>query len=140
MRLEITRRTDLALRVIRALAAGGTARHKGSALAVAADTTSTYIGQVMAPLVQAGWVRSEPGPTGGYRLAPELASLSLLDLVEAVEGPADDGRCVLRAGPCNPTGDPCALHDAWVRARSALLDELAGTPVYPVPQEEGASP
>lgn len=131
MRLEITQRAELALRVIQTLADGGAPRRKGGELAAAIGTTPTYIGQVVAPLVQAGWVQSDPGPTGGYRLTTDAASVSLLELVEALEGPTDNGRCVLRTGPCDPTGTPCAMHDAWVRARDALTDELARTPVSP---------
>jgi Rrf2 family transcriptional regulator, iron-sulfur cluster assembly transcription factor len=101
-------------------------------------TTAPYIGQIVTPLVRAGWVRSEPGPTGGYRLAPGGERPTLLALVEAVEGPTVDGRCVLRDGDCDPERDTCALHDAWVRARGALLAELARTPVRATPR--GAPP
>lgn len=124
MRLEITKKTDLALRALGVL--DGEGRLKGSALADRIGTTSTYIAQVMTPLVQAGWVDSEPGPTGGYRLTSQLGDISFLELIEAVEGPTDSGRCVLRTGPC-PGEDVCAVHEAWMRARTALLDELDRT-------------
>jgi Rrf2 family transcriptional regulator, iron-sulfur cluster assembly transcription factor len=127
MRLEVTRKSELALRVMQALRHD--VRIKGGELAAAVGTTAPYIGQIVTPLVRAGWVRSEPGPTGGYRLAAAGADPSLLALVEAVEGPTVDGRCVLRDGTCEPERDTCALHDAWVRARDALLAELESTPV-----------
>lgn len=124
MRLEITKKTDLALRAIGVLSRSG--RMKGSDLAGRIGTTPGYIAQVMTPLVHSGWVDSEPGPTGGYRLHARLEDVSFLELIESVEGPTDSGRCVLRTGPC-PGEDVCAVHDAWMRARSALLDELDRT-------------
>jgi Rrf2 family iron-sulfur cluster assembly transcriptional regulator len=127
MRLELTRKTDLALRALRVLAARGSLL-KGIELAEALGTTAAFLSQVVAPLSRAGWVRSVPGPRGGY-LATELAvDVSVLELIEAVEGPVETGRCVLRPQPC-PADLPCALHDAWLPARDALVERLAATPV-----------
>ena len=128
MRLELTKRTDLAMRAMTALAAEGGGTVKGSVLAEALDTSTHYLPQVMKPLVSEGWVASEPGPTGGYRTTAGAAEVSVFDLIEAVEGPFEDNRCVLRGAPC-PAKEECALHKAWSRARSALVDELQRTQV-----------
>lgn len=126
MRLELTRRTDLALKALRFLHVAGT-RTKAAELAAALDTSTGFLQQAMKPVVSAGWVESVPGPTGGYALSPASDGLSVLDVVEASEGPVADGRCVLATAPC-PSPTPCALHDAWVSARAALVDVLAATP------------
>jgi Rrf2 family iron-sulfur cluster assembly transcriptional regulator len=125
MRLEVTRRTDLATRALLALAATGE-RRKASELAEALGTTPGFLSQAMTPLVQRGWVRSEPGRSGGYTAAVPLADVSVLDVVEAVEGETDKARCVLEDRPC-AGGGLCALHDAWTQARHHLLHELAET-------------
>ena len=67
-----------------------------------------------------------PGPTGGYESAVAPARLSVLDVIEAVEGPTVTGRCVLVDRPCSDGGH-CALHQPWGRARAGLLDELGRT-------------
>ena len=122
MRLEITRRSDLAVRALCSLASGD--KTKGADLAERIGTSQAFVAQVMGPLVQAGWVQSDPGPTGGYSLVSELNSISMLDLIETMEGPSIDGTCVLRGGPC-PADENCALHDAWLPARDALLQRLS---------------
>jgi Rrf2 family transcriptional regulator, iron-sulfur cluster assembly transcription factor len=129
MRLEITRKADLAVRALGVL--HSTDRMKGSDLAERIGSTPAFVAQVMAPLVRNGWVRSDPGPTGGYELAAAIEGISMLDVIEAIEGPTVNGRCVLRGGPC-PTDENCALHDAWIRARGALLAELAAIPLTAV--------
>ena len=134
MRLELTRKSDLALRALRALHSAAT-RLKTAPLAAEAGTTASFLPQVMAPLVRSGWVDSEPGPRGGYLLAAPAWRISVLDLIEAVEGPTDAGRCVLRGGPCPEA--QCALHEAWAKARDALLMELARTPVVAAPPTTG---
>jgi len=127
VRLELTRKTDLALQALRTLASSGSL-HKGPKLAGTLGTTAAFLSQVVAPLTRAGWVRSVPGPRGGYEATERASGVSVLELIEAVEGPVAADRCVLRPQPC-PAAVPCALHDAWMPARDALVDRLAATPV-----------
>lgn len=117
----------MAVEALKALAADPE-RLKGQDLAERIGTTVSFVAQVVNPLVRAGWVSSDPGPSGGYSLEHELASISLLQVIEAVEGPTEPGRCVLIDRPCDEQ-EPCALHAPWTRARGLLLDELASTTV-----------
>ena len=136
MRLEITRRADLATRALLELAALGR-RSKSAELAERVGTTPGFLAQAMTPLVNRGWVQSEPGPTGGYVRNVELDDVSVLDVIEAVEGPTDTGRCVLEDRPC-AGGEQCALHQPWSKARQHLLTELAGTPLSALAARGGA--
>jgi len=123
MRLEISRRADLAVRAL--LAIDRTAdRLKSEALAVELETTAGFVPQVVGPLVKRGWVRSDPGPRGGYSAMVSLDRVSVLDVIEAVDGPTDLGRCVVADGPCG-RAPHCALHTAWARARDELVTHLA---------------
>ena len=115
------------MRALQALA--GRARLvKGPELADLVGSSPGFLSQAVTPLVKAGWVRSEPGPSGGYALDVALDEVSVRSVIEAVEGPTDTGRCVLAGGPCEASG-PCALHVAWQRARAQLLNELDMTSV-----------
>lgn len=122
MRLEITHRAELAVRAMQLLGERAT-RWKSADLATALDTTPGFVPQVMGPLVRAGWVRSVPGPTGGYEATGAADGISVLDVVEAIDGPTDDGRCVVADRPCASTR-PCILHVAWGRARQQLRASL----------------
>jgi Rrf2 family iron-sulfur cluster assembly transcriptional regulator len=123
MRLEISRRADLAVRALLAIDRAPD-RVKSEALAAELETTAGFIPQVVGPLVKRGWVRSDPGPRGGYSATVSLDRLSLLDVIEAVDGPTDVGRCVVAEGPCG-RAPHCALHAAWARARDELVTHLA---------------
>ena len=133
MRLTVTRRSDLAIRVLRTLAEHGEPV-RGDQLAVAVGTTRAFLAQVIGPLVCATWVRSAPGPRGGYWLAPMPDSVSVMEVIESVEGPLDLAQCVLErdracrsgAGAMAPS---CALHDPWLAASAALRSELERMPV-----------
>lgn len=129
MRLEITRRADLAVRAMVVLADGR--QLKAGDLAQALDATPGFVPQVVGPLVKAGWVRSDPGPTGGYLLVVPPERVSVLDVVEAVDGPTDTGRCVVADVPCGRES-VCALHSAWARARDQLTASLRAVTISDV--------
>ncbi|RLE22938.1 MAG: Rrf2 family transcriptional regulator [Actinobacteria bacterium] len=123
MRLELNKRTDLALRAMQALCSYGD-RLSGNDLAESLGTTHPYLPQIMSPLVRKRWVSSTSGPRGGYELVAQLGSVSVLELIETMEGATDTDTCVLSGEICDST-DPCALHGAWSQARDALLRELS---------------
>ena len=123
MRLELSRRTDLALKAMACLAGTGGESVFGRQLAKQLGTTTHFLPQVMRRLVDLNYVSSTPGPKGGYRLEVDLAATNLLEIIEAIEGPFDLERCVSTGAPC-PALDSCALHVPWTRARQAVLAEL----------------
>jgi Rrf2 family protein len=127
MKLGIMRRTDIALQALRALDTA-VAVLQASELADHTGATPQFIPQVLTPMVRAGWIASETGPRGGYRLTADLAERSILELIELMEGPTEDGRCVVGPADCTP-GSPCALHDSWTWARAALVERLGRIPI-----------
>ncbi len=126
MNFGFQRKTDLALRVLRRLGTPGK-KVSGSALSSAIGTTTSFLPQVIAPLIDRGWVASERGPGGGYTLTEASIDVSLFDLLEATEGPTVDGRCVLRDQPC-PGNDSCPAHVVWTDAREVLIEGLRKIP------------
>lgn len=126
MKLEILPRTDLAIRAIQYIAG-----HKGAnsnEIAAALGTSPGYLTQILRTVVDAGWLTTSRGPTGGYQKGPEIGDLSLLDVIEALEGPTDDGVCVLRGSACLAS-KPCEMHDAWAAARNSLITHVASVPI-----------
>jgi Rrf2 family protein len=130
MRLEVTRRTDLATRALVQLVPAGR-RLKGAELAERLGASPGFLSQAMTPLVGKGWVSSEPGPAGGYVLVVDPSEVNLLQVIEAVEGPTDVGRCVLEGRECAEE-NPCALHVPWSRARGQFLTDLEATSIASV--------
>lgn len=125
MQLELTRLSDLAVEALLALGrADGLVG--GERLAREIGTTPEYLPRIIKPLRAAGWVDSTTGPTGGYRLTVGLDDVSLLQLIEACEGPMDVGACP-HHGPHHPDGDGCVLHEPWRRATTSFLAVLRAT-------------
>ena len=87
---------------------------------------------VMQRLNRAGLVTAREGRSGGYRLARPASSISLLEIIEAIEGEALLRTCVLRNIQCGSSGE-CAVHATFARAHQRLRDELR-RPGIPVPE------
>lgn len=130
MIFKLQRRTDLALSALRHLGTASGGRLTGTELAKSVGTSASFLPQVMAPLVRAGWVTSERGPGGGYVLTDEANTASLLDVIETTEGTDYQGRCVMRDAPCS--GDhACVVHAVAAKARDVLVDGFRTTAAVP---------
>ncbi len=106
----------------------------GKALAELHGISETYLLKQLQALTAAGLLESVPGPKGGYRLARHAGQISLLDLVQAIEGSDSAFRCTeIRArGPAQLAGQPrfatmCAINRAMLRAEVAWRESLRAT-------------
>ena len=128
MRLELTKRADYAIRAVVALAAVPDERLSVRQIAADRDVPVRFLQQVMTDLVGAGMAEAVAGRTGGYRLTRPAAMISVLDVIEAVEGDSHRRTCVLRAGPCRLNG-VCDVHEVFAATQEAMLRELGGSTI-----------
>ena len=100
MRVELTKRADYAIRAVLALAHAKEGELMSvRRVALEEPVPVRFLPQVMTDLVRAGLADGVEGRGGGYRLARTAASISLLDIIEAIEGNSRRRVCVLRGGP-----------------------------------------
>lgn len=128
MRLELTRRGDYAIRAVLAFAREpADAVLSGPRISAATGIPPRFCRRSWA-MVRGTLVRARTGRSGGYRLARDPAGISLLEVIEAVEGDARRRTCVLRGGPCLRDG-ACDVHEILATAQDALLARLASATV-----------
>src|SRR5262245_4003064 len=137
MRLELTRRGDYAIRAVVALA-----RHAPDVVGAARLSQETgiprrFVAQVMTEVVRAGIAEARLGRAGGYRLARPAESVSVFDVVDAVEGDVRRRSCVLRNAPCQREGS-CDVHEVFMAAQDALLAELRAATIASIAQPAAA--
>jgi Rrf2 family protein len=121
--MMITRATEDAIRLLTALANSGGKRMKVADLATVTCVPKNYIFKVLVPLVRRGWVLSTRGFGGGFALVQGAEKVTLLDVVELLEGP-------LRLNCCTGNGGceflpRCAIRSAWVEGEAELRKVLA---------------
>lgn len=95
-----------------------------------------FLKKIFPKLEKARIVEASGGIRGGYRLARPPEQISVLDVVDAVEGPKRlfdcqeiRGRCALFEGkpPAWSTRGVCGIHAVMIRAEKVMRDELAKT-------------
>jgi Rrf2 family protein len=124
--LTISRETDYGARVILHLAlAGPNSRTTSAQIAQQRLIPRALVRRVVTRLATAGLIVATRGSEGGITLARPAAQISLLDVVEAMEGPLALNRCTVEDTIC-PLIAVCTVHDAWVHARRVLRDHLGG--------------
>ncbi|MGH2587545.1 MAG: RrF2 family transcriptional regulator [Dehalococcoidia bacterium] len=102
----------------------------GKALAEFHGVSESYLVKHLQALAGAGLLRSVPGPKGGYQLARHPAAITLLDVVQAIDGEEPSFRCteIRQRGPSavEPTAYrlPCRIHAAMLRAEAAWRESL----------------
>jgi Rrf2 family protein len=125
--MEISRRTDYGVRVILDLASlpvdGRTATQD---IALRQNIPSPFLAKIISQLSLAGLVTTYRGAGGGVTLARPPAEISLLQVIEALEGPIHLNRCALQPDVC-PRNEHCAVHDVWLQAQEDLITLLSGT-------------
>jgi len=125
MRLELTKRGDYAVRAMLALTRGaGDGRLSARRISDAMAIPVRFLPQVLGDLQRAGLVEASTGRAGGYRLAKPAERISLLEVIEAVEGDGRRRTCVLRGGPCGLDGT-CDVHDVFFEGQEALRATFA---------------
>jgi len=96
---------------------------------------AAYLAKHLQAMSRAGIVEATQGPHGGYRLARPPAEVTLLDVVEAIDGRESAFRCseIRRRGPAaRPAREyrlPCMIHAAMDRADEAWRTELRAVSV-----------
>jgi Rrf2 family protein len=126
MQASLGRKGDYSVRAVLDIARQNGERRKAREIAGEMDIPHRFLTQILAELVQHDLLVAVAGPTGGYVLARPAADISLLEVVEAAEGPIALDACVLRGGPCS-WEESCPVHIPWARAQNAMAEQLANT-------------
>ncbi len=88
-----------------------------------------YLEQLVAPLRKSGLVEGTRGLHGGYRLARSPLQVTVLEIVEIMEGPVAPVECLAegyRSGTCQREPE-CLSRPLWGRLQQAVKQVLGGT-------------
>ena len=88
------------------------------------EISENFLRKIIAHLVKMGLVHSQRGTNGGVRLAIPAEQLTLLDVIEAVEGKIFLNKCLIGPECCTQTAW-CAVHTVWCEAQEAMRSILS---------------
>jgi Rrf2 family protein len=95
-----------------------------NSIAAAESISRTFLAYILRDLTRSGILMSVQGVSGGYRLAGAPKDVSLLDIIEAIEGPihinlcTEGDRC-----PCGVASD-CSMRSFWIDQEKSFKKAL----------------
>ena len=133
--MQLTRAADYAVRVMVHLAGlpVGT-RTTRDELAAHGDVPEHFLSKILQSLARSGLIAAHRGMMGGYELARPAESVTLLDVVEAMEGPLVLNVCVAEGPTCQRKGW-CSVHRVWEEAQNALTAVLRAATLKQLAEE-----
>jgi Rrf2 family protein len=97
-------------------------------IAEESDIPAHFLAKILQQLARQGFLKSSKGPTGGFCLRYTASDITLLQIVESIDGLADYQRCIGGMMECNDQMR-CGMHDSWKALRSRIIEYLEGTTV-----------
>jgi Rrf2 family protein len=125
--MEISRRTDYGVRVILDLATlTESARASTQEIADRQNIPAPFLAKIISQLSLSGLVTTFRGAGGGVSLARPASEISLLQVIEALDGPVRLNRCLIEPSAC-PRDEHCPVHHIWAKAQTELTGLLGST-------------
>lgn len=124
--MQITRQADYAVRAVLYLAKNGEQRAATSQVAQEQRIPPSFLAKIISQLSIAGLLHTSRGARGGVTLAREPKDISLLEVIEAIDGPIQLNECVGDNSTCTFDKD-CPLRPVWCEAQDELVRRLKNT-------------
>ena len=114
--MRISRETDYAMRCVLHLSINPGATCMVEEMARARDVPRSFLAKILQKLKHANIVESFRGVKGGFALARKPSEISLLDVIEAIQGVVSLNVCAVDENACDRSGG-CVIHPVWVILR-----------------------
>ncbi len=124
--MEVTKKAEYAIRALLELANNPDQYISSKKIASQQNIPVNFLPQIIAILGNKGWVEGVRGPGGGVKLIENPKNITILNVIELIEGPVGIANCLAREGSCNNV-ETCPLHPIWVKAQTAMVQVLDET-------------
>ena len=122
--MQITRQADYAVRAVQYLSQlGPEQRAATSQIAQQQQIPPSFLAKIVSQLSVAGLLQTSRGARGGVSLARPPEQISMLEVVEAIDGPILLNECVSPNGVC-VFGDNCPMKPVWCETQAELVKSL----------------
>ena len=125
--MQITRQADYALRAVLYLSRlNKNARTATRKIAEEMQIPNFFLAKIISQLSIAGLIKTSRGAHGGVSLVREPQEISVLDVVETIDGPIALNQCTHDPSTC-PFGENCPIHAIFCEAEEILVNKLKNT-------------
>lgn len=132
---EISRKADYATRIMIELACEPPEIFvSANYLSRKTSVPKPFLHKIVGELTSAQLIQTQSGPRGGVRLGQAAEDVSLLDVLEAVEGPICINTCLSRPQEC-PRDRTCPAHGVFGRLQSSIVSQLQSVSLFELAEE-----
>lgn len=125
--MHLTLEADYAVRIMQVLCQAGDRRIDAGDISALACVTQSFTLKILRKLMAAGLVRSFKGAHGGYISAKQPEELTLLEVIEAIEGTYRFSKCLQNESICNINkGEGCCYKKVFESITDSVRGQLAG--------------
>ena len=124
--MYVTRKADYAIRCVLYLSGQPEAVTSVEDISKAMLVPKTFLAKILQSLMKAGLVISTRGVKGGFQLAKRPKDISLLEVIEAIQGTSAPNVCAIDKRMCQFSGR-CTVHPVWIKIREMVEKELRKT-------------
>jgi Rrf2 family protein len=125
--MQITRQADYAIRAMLYLSMNKTSERAATAqIAESQRIPSSFLAKIISQLSIAGLIKTSRGARGGVVLSRPPAEISVLEVIEAIDGPIALNDCTVHPDACT-FGDDCPMRPLWCDTQAELIAKLRST-------------
>lgn len=125
--MQITRQADYALRAMLYLSKlDPTKRAATSQIAETKKIPPSFLAKIISQLSIAGLIHTSRGARGGVTLSRPSNEISVLEVIEAIDGPVALNECTISPEGCPFSGE-CPIHGLWCDTQAELVNKLRHT-------------
>jgi Rrf2 family protein len=136
--MRLSQRVDYAMRMMVDLACmSNDQRTTVGEVTQRQDVAEPFMAKIASQAAVAGLVVTHRGTGGGLALAQPADSITMLQIIEAIDGPLALNRCTFEPSRC-PRSNKCAVHPIWEKAQQQLNGLLSNTLLSEIAQAQKA--
>lgn len=124
--MNLSKTSKYALRILGHMAKDERALYSSQQLHKEIDVPERYLRRLLTDLSKHGFIKSIQGRQGGFTFAGKINEITLLQIVEAIDGPNAINGCILGYDSC-AFDHSCPMHDIWEETKQKTIKTLSDT-------------
>ncbi len=136
--LKLTKKADYALIALKHLVVHGPESSSAKEIADLYSVPQPLLSKILQKLAKNGFLQSEHGTNGGYKLARDPRNITALEVIRLIDGPVFLTTCFTEHGYCCHT-DKCIVRDPLQKVHEGILRLLASITIWDMSQDSPKS-
>jgi Rrf2 family protein len=134
--LKLTKKADYGLIALKHLAVNSPTSSSAKEIAETYGIPAALLSKILQKLVKNGFLRSEHGTNGGYKLARDPKEITAYEVIRTIDGPIFLTACFTEHGYCVHT-DKCTVRDPLQKVHEGILRLLASISISDMSADSG---